>query len=91
MNTENNTPKETSTRRKILAGIGALSLFPLVKLGFLTQKKDVISCAPDQMNQKIKMLTQDGKLVEVDMSKINGTKQKATKEDLQNWVKKDLQ
>jgi hypothetical protein len=37
------------------------------------------------------MLTQDGRLVEVDMSKINGAKQKATKEDLQNWVKKDLQ
>ena len=91
MNTENNNPKETSTRRKLLAGIGALSLFPLVKLGFLTKKKDVISCAPEQSNQKIKMLTQDGKLVEVDVSKISGAKQKASKEDLQNWVKKDLQ
>lgn len=91
MNTEKNAPKETSTRRKLLAGIGALSLFPLVKLGFLTKKKDVISCAPDPSNQTIKMLTQDGRLVEVDMSKINGAKQKATKEDLQNWVKKDLQ
>lgn len=91
MNTDNNTAKEISTRRKLLAGIGALSLFPLVKLGFLTKKKEVISCAPDQANQKIKMLSQDGTLVEVDLSKISGSKQKATKEDLQNWVKKDLQ
>ena len=91
MNTENNKSKTTSTRRKLLAGISALSLFPLVKLGFLTKKKDVIACAPDQSGQKIKMLTQDGKLVEVDLSKIGGVKQKASKEDLQNWVKKDLQ
>lgn len=90
MNTDKKTSNIKSTRRNLLAGIGALSLFPLIKLGFLTKKKDIIRCIPEQSNQPVKMLTQDGKLVEVDMSRIQGVKQKATKEDLQNWVKKDL-
>jgi hypothetical protein len=90
MNTDNNLPKETNTRRKLLAGLGALSLFPILKFGFLAKKKDVISCAPDAKNQTMKMLTQDGRLVEVDMSKIKGTKEKISNKQLQDWVKKDL-
>jgi hypothetical protein len=90
MNTENNLPKETNTRRKLLAGLGALSLFPILKFGLLAKKKEVISCAPDAKNQTLKMLTQDGRLVEVDMSKIKGTKEKISNKQLQDWVKKDL-
>lgn len=90
MNTENNSLKETNTRRKLLAGLGALSLFPILKFGFLAKKKDVISCAPETKNQTMKMLTQDGRLVEVDMSKIKGAKEKISNKQLQDWVKKEL-
>ncbi len=82
--------KETNSRRKLIAGIGALSLFPLAKLGFFNKKKDVISCAPESGTQKIKLLSQDGTLVEVDLSKIKSTKQKISNEQLQSWVKKEL-
>lgn len=90
MNTENNITKETNTRRKLLAGLGVLSLFPILKFGFLSKKRDVISCAPEAKNQTMKMLTQDGRLVEVDMSKINGVKEKISNKQLQDWVKKEL-
>lgn len=35
-----------------------------------------------------KFLTQDGKLVEIDMDKMPTSRKAATKEDLQNWIKK---
>ncbi|UKJ06116.1 hypothetical protein [Solitalea lacus] len=35
-----------------------------------------------------KFLTQDGKLVEIDIDKLPTTGKVATKEDVQNWVKK---
>ena len=44
---ENETiPPEVKTRRKLLAGIGLLSFFPLFKSGLFTKKNPVISCAP---------------------------------------------
>jgi hypothetical protein len=88
MNTENNLPKETNARRKLLAGLGALSLFPILKFGFLAKKKDVISCVPEI--KTMKMLTQDGRLVEVDMSKIKGAREKISNTQLRNWMKKEL-
>ena len=90
MNTENQIPNQVSYRRKLLAGLGALSLFPILKFGFLAKKKEVISCAPDTKNQTMNMLTQDGRLVEVDISRINGTKEKISNKQLQDWVKKEL-
>jgi hypothetical protein len=36
------------------------------------------------------MLTQEGVLVEVDMSKIKGNKPKITNTELQAWVKKEI-
>lgn len=35
-----------------------------------------------------KFLTQDGKLVEIEVDKLPTSRKAATKEDLQNWVKK---
>lgn len=37
----------------------------------------------------MKFLTQDGKLVEIDVDKIPGAKKAANKQDIQNWVKKN--
>lgn len=87
MNTDN-TAQQESKRRKLIAGLVTLSLFPLAKLGFFSKKKDLISCAPE--SKTIKMLTQEGKLVEIDASIIKGTKEKITNAQLQTWIKKDL-
>ena len=35
-----------------------------------------------------KFLTQDGRLVEIDLDKLPGSKTTASKEDVQNWIKK---
>jgi len=84
------TPKDTSTRRKLIAGIGVLSLFPILKFGWFNKKKEVISCVPEANVKTIKFLTQDGVLVEVDASKINTGKEKISNKQLQSWVKTAL-
>ncbi|MEI7587925.1 MAG: hypothetical protein WCJ68_00430 [Chitinophagia bacterium] len=83
-------PKETAIRRKLIAGLGVLSLFPILKFGWFNKKKEVISCAPEKGLKTIKFLTQDGTLVEVDASKINMGKEKISNKQLQSWVKKEL-
>ena len=82
---------EKDTRRKLLFGISLLSLFPLLKFGNLFNKqKDVISCAPEATTKTVRMLTEDGRLVEVDIANIAGAaKEKISHEDLLTWVKKD--
>ena len=85
-------PPDVKARRKILAGagIGLLSLLSFFKSGLFPKKNPVISCPPPPSEKKetMKVLTQDGQLVEVDISKINRTKQKVSNEELQNWIKK---
>ena len=82
-------PEKVKTRRKWLAGIGFLSLFPLFKSGIFSKKNPVISCAPPaEKKETMKLLSQDGRLVEVDVSKINQVKGKISDQELQNWIKK---
>ena len=88
MNNENKPAEDKNSRRKLLAGIGALGLIPLLNFGFFSKKKEVISCAPE--TKKLRMLMQDGTLVEVDASKITGTKEKISNKQLQSWIKKEL-
>jgi len=77
------------TRRKWLAGIGLLSLFPIFKSGIFSKKKPVISCLPpDEKKETMKLLSQDGRLVEVDVSKISQVKEKISDQELQQWIKK---
>lgn len=81
--------KEKNTRRSVLMGIGIMSIFSFLTLGFFNKKKNIISCAPPADDKKtMKFLTQDGQLVEVDLSKINGLKEKASNKELQDWVKR---
>jgi hypothetical protein len=79
---------QENSRRKLIAGLGVLSLFPIAKLATSFKKKEVIACAPEI--KTVKFLTQDGTLVEVDVSKINGGKEKISNQALQNWVNKEL-
>lgn len=42
-----------------------------------------------QKTETVKMLTRDGKLVEVNISAIPSKKKKITNKELQDWIKKD--
>jgi hypothetical protein len=81
-------PGEIKSRRKLLAGIGILSFFSIWKTGFFNKKKPVISCAPPMQKETMKLLSQDGKLVEVEISKISSRQGKISDQDLQGWIKK---
>jgi hypothetical protein len=43
---------------------------------------------PGEQKKTAKFLTQDGKLVEIDLDKLPSSKKAATKEDVKNWIKK---
>ena len=88
MKEEEKVSTETNTRRKLLAGIGLLSLFPLLKFSLFSKKEKVVACSPSEQSGTVKMLTKEGKLVEVDISKINSTKEKISDKDLLAWVKR---
>jgi hypothetical protein len=82
-------PPEIKTRRKILAGVGILSFISLFRSGLFSKKNPVISCAPPpEKKETMKVLSQDGRLVEVDVSKINRLKGKISDEELKNWIRK---
>ena len=75
-------------RLKIILGIvGALALLPFRKFISLRKEKKAISCAPDKP-ETMKLLTQDGRLVEVEISKTSTTKEKLSNEQLMGWVKR---
>ena len=71
-----------STSRKKFLLWGATLLSSLTVLKFISGNKQ-------QKNETIKMLTQDGKLVEIDREKLYGSKRnKITDEQLKSWVNK---
>lgn len=75
------TDQKNNSRRKFLwGGLGILSGISLFK--FISSKKEKSATATT------KMLTEDGKLVEVDMEKIRRTGNKISDKDVINWVKK---
>ena len=66
--------------RKKFIGQGITAAALLTALRFLMPEKK-------KKNKKIKMLTQDGKLVEVDAEKLyTGRRNKITDEQLKTWV-----
>jgi hypothetical protein len=78
--------QNNNTRRKFLwGGLGILSAISALKLFIPGKRKDVISCAPSATTTK--MLTEDGKLVEVDISKIKKTGVKVSDKEVVTWVK----
>jgi hypothetical protein len=82
-------PPGIKARRKLLAGIGAISLFSLFRSVFFSRKSPDISCAPPPEKKKtMKVLSQDGRLVEVDVSGIKLVKDKISDEELQNWIRR---
>ena len=91
MNDAETVRPEVKVRRKLLAGagLGLLSLLSIFKSGLFSKKNAVVSCPPPaEKKETMKVLSQDGKLVEVDVSKIVRSQGKISDKDLQNWVKK---
>jgi hypothetical protein len=79
--------KKIPSRRKFVLGFGVLSL--LAAIGITSSpKKTILSCGPTHKKKTVKMLTQDGKLVEIDEDKLIHQRKKITDEELQSWVKK---
>ena len=72
MTTEN---KNQSRRRFILWGVASSAVFSAVKFILPSRKKETV-----------KMLTQDGKLVEVDIAALSKIKKRISNKELQNWI-----
>ncbi|MGI9139454.1 MAG: hypothetical protein ACR2IM_10485 [Sediminibacterium sp.] len=80
---------EANSRRKLITGIGLLSLLaPLASAAKIPFIKKNIKTPMKPSSNKVKMLTQDGKLVEVDENFLSAIRQKATNDDLKSWIKK---
>ena len=71
--------QKTNSRRKFIwGGLGILSAISFLK--FRSSKNE-------KSNATAKMLTEDGKLVEVDLDKIRKTGAKISGQEVINWVK----
>jgi len=66
------------SRKKFVGWLGVLSLFATVGAAFRTKS--------NKKPKTIKMLTQDGKLVEIDASLLADNAKKLSNTELQNWV-----
>ena len=68
------------TRRKLISWLGVLSLFTVAGAAFRPWKNN-------KEPKTVKMLTEDGKLVEVDAKFMATSRKIISDKDLQNWVK----
>lgn len=75
-----NENKKQSRRRFIGWGIASTAFFSAVKFILPSRKKEV--------KETVKMLTQDGKLVEIDMAVLPSKRKKISDKELQNWIRK---
>jgi hypothetical protein len=71
--------KNTTRKKFVLWSLGALASVSAFK--FFIGKKN-------EKKKTIKMLTQDGKLVEIDNELLKTSTERITNEELKNWVKK---
>ena len=79
------------SRRKFVWGIAVVSACTSLAAfagKFIPKKRNIISCEPESKKKMVKMLTQDGQLVEIDESLITVKGKKISSGQLQNWVKK---
>lgn len=77
--------KDNSRRNFLWGGLSVLSAISALKFIIPKKQKNVIPCAPTATTAK--MLTEDGKLVEVDISKIKKTGVKVSDKEITTWVK----
>ena len=73
-----------SRKKFFFSGLSLAAVAALFKWGRHGEKKQ-----EPQLNTKTaKFLTQDGKLVEIDLDKLPSNRKTASKEDVQTWIKK---
>lgn len=89
MDSNKNTSLANSpSRRKFVWGVGIFSAFTAIAaatgLPFFT-KKDLKASSP---KKTVKMLTEDGRLVEIDEALLTAGRKKVTNVQLKNWIKK---
>ena len=75
-----NENKKQSRRRFIGWGVASAAIFSAVKFILPSRKKEV--------KEMVKMLTRDGKLVEIDMAVLPSKRKKISDKELQNWIRK---
>jgi hypothetical protein len=75
-------PTNPPSRKKFIWW-GAAVFTSLATLRFFTRTKE-----KDRKNNTVKMLTQDGQLVEVDKNLLGPARKKISNAELQQWVKK---
>ena len=73
-----NENKNQSRRKFITWGVASAALLTAVKFILPSKKKP----------ETVKMLTQDGNLVEVAIASLPPQKKKVTNDELKNWIKK---
>lgn len=73
--------KKYNRRRFLYTGAGLAAALGFLSLPQLFRRNK-------KTNNTVKMLAQDGSLVEVDASRISGQSHKATVEELQQWVRR---
>ena len=79
------TPKTPNRKKFLLWGAAVISSVTFLKF-FTGSKKSTVK--KEENNQTVKMLTQDGKLVEIDRSLLANSGKKISNKELQNWIKK---
>jgi hypothetical protein len=72
--------KSVSRKKFISWGVVMTSLMAVPTFLFLKKKKD------PQLQTK-KMLTRDGRLVEIDVTKLSASKKKIKDEEIHTWIK----
>ena len=75
-------------RKNLLAGMGILSIFSILKIFPFRKVPEKIACSPSAPKETRKLLSQDGQLVEVDVSRIKSLQKKISNQELQDWIKK---
>jgi len=76
------------TRKSVLTGLGILSFFSILRLFPIRKAPEKIACSPSNPKETMKLLSQDGQLVEVDVSRIKSLQKKISDQELQNWITK---
>ena len=69
--------KKQNRKSFLISGLSLAAIAAFFKWGSQPEKKNTV-----------KFLTQEGKLVEIDVDKLPVAKRTASKADVQNWIKK---
>ena len=78
------------SRRKFVFGLGLISFLSAVMTALripISPRKNIIACEPEDDRKKVKMLAEDGSLVEIDDRFIPANRKKITDSELQHWIK----